>query len=275
MDFRQFLRRLTGELTLLECARVFDARVMEIPGHRKGNTMNQLVAMGDSATINPSQADNTIRALILDDDSFDRKRIGRMVKGLGGNLVVDDADSLLRLRNRLDEHEYDLILIDYRLPVGDGLEALAMIKAHSINSDVATVMVAGDAKVDVAVSALKSGCDDFVTKNALSVEALRDVVFNALKRAQDKQGQSLGVDLKSATIDILNGISDACFDEMRPTLARMLRQIRFLKGSASSEDENHGQVLREIEASCMNLWSFLREMDEYRASWDRDNQPIQ
>ena len=66
----------------------------------------------------------TIRTLVLDDSNFDRKRILRLGDRIDLPLVFEEASSVQGLKHCLDRQIYDLFLIDYSMPEGDGLNAL-------------------------------------------------------------------------------------------------------------------------------------------------------
>lgn len=223
-----------------------------------------------SAEVSPDSGldlSETVSVLIVDDNHVDRQRLRRLTDTLNLPVSIEDTASLAGLKTKLDERSYDLVFIDYRLPEGDGLDALDMIKLHPANKGVATIMVAGDAQAAIAVSALKSGCDDYVAKDALDPEALHHAVYNALHNAAVKQSNALGVDLHKTTYEVLQGVSDTCFNEMRPILARMLRQIRFVGRGDALPNGERAQMLNELEGSCVRLWDFFQEMDNYKAKW--------
>src|SRR5262245_29253755 len=97
-------------------------------------------------------------------------------------LVVDD-EPLIRfsLRDRLSEEGYrvleagtvaeaiaagaespDLVLLDYRLPDGDGIEVLKKFKER--DPDVLVILLTALANVDLAVEAMKQGAYHYANK---------------------------------------------------------------------------------------------------------------
>ncbi len=223
-----------------------------------------------TAEIIPEQGldfSDTVTVLIIDDNHVDRRRLRRLMDTTNLPVSIDDTPSLAGLGEKLDGRSYDLVFIDYRLPEGNGLDALDMIKRHPAQQGVATIMVAGDAQAAVAVSALKSGCDDYVAKYALSREALHHSVYNALHSAAIRQSALLDIDLRQTGFEARKGASGMCFEEMRPILARMLRQIRFVGRGQALSDAAKAQMLSELEGSCVRLWEFFRKTDEGQPRW--------
>ncbi|TMM55455.1 response regulator [Sulfitobacter sabulilitoris] len=124
-----------------------------------------------------------IRALLLDDSKFDRDRIRRLSRKTDLALDLDEVSCLADMEQAVEKENYDLILIDYRLPEGDGLSALSKIQNTARNKTAGTIMITGDGNVDTAVAALKNGCHDYLTKDGMTVDLLRSAMLNAMERS--------------------------------------------------------------------------------------------
>ena len=166
------------------------------------------------------EPEEVLQILIVDDDAIDRKKLRRLSQSLDLSVELSETDTLAGLKLKLDMQRFDLILIDYRLGAGDGLDALSMIKGHPKNFAAATVMVSGEGDLDVAITALKAGCHDFIPKNALDVSVLRNALYDILDKTGDAALNSDGEDVDRITNAILAEISDTCFENMRPILTR-------------------------------------------------------
>ncbi|MEM6620371.1 MAG: response regulator [Pseudomonadota bacterium] len=126
-----------------------------------------------------------VQALILDDSNFDRKRLRRIARQTGVPIEFTDAASLIAFAKFLDERTYQLVFIDYRLPEGDGLEALRLLEEHPVNRDAHAIMVAGDLDADVVAQAFKKGCADYVAKQKMDTRTLRHSILAALAGTND------------------------------------------------------------------------------------------
>ena len=78
-----------------------------------------------------------------------------------GYKVFEFADAVAAL-TLLKEHEVDIIISDIKMPRMDGLDFLKKVK--EINPDIYVVMMTAFATVETAVTAIKSGAYDFLTK---------------------------------------------------------------------------------------------------------------
>jgi two-component system response regulator PilR (NtrC family) len=115
-------------------------------------------------------------ALIVDDEpdiiellEITLNRMGVETRSAG---TVDQAKKLLQ------ERAFDICLTDLRLPDGNGLEVVEIIQTSSAPFPVAVITAHGN--MDTAITAMKKGAFDFVSK-PVDLVALRQLVRNALK----------------------------------------------------------------------------------------------
>lgn len=128
-----------------------------------------------------------IKTLLLDDSTFDRARIRRMSQNTKLMLALTEVSSIAEMKEVVAREEFDLILIDYRLPQGDGLEVLAHIQASDLNKDVATIVITGNGDMETAVTAMRNGCHNFLTKEAMTSEQLRFAMIGAMETAAEQR----------------------------------------------------------------------------------------
>ena len=109
--------------------------------------------------------------LIVDDEDDIRELLELSLLRLG--LASDGAASLAEARRLLGEKRYRLCLTDMRLPDGDGLELVRYISDNVRDLPVAVITAFGS--MDNAVTALKAGAFDYLSK-PVSIEQLRALV---------------------------------------------------------------------------------------------------
>lgn len=163
-----------------------------------------------------------IRALLLDDSSFDRARIRRMSQRTNLLLQIDEVGSIAELEEAVRSNAYDLIMIDYRLPQGDGLLVLELIKKTPLNKDAATIMITGEGDMETAVTAMRNGCHDFLTKDLMTAEQLRFAMVNAMETAQEHR--ELVARSAQQTEVIRQGLTAALMDdEVKGTVVALFK----------------------------------------------------
>ncbi len=120
------------------------------------------------------------RALVVDDEPDLRELLDLTLTRMGVEVVT--AEDLSDARRKLGAGEFDFCLTDMRLPDGNGLSLVKEINRDRPNLPVAMITAYG--KVEDAVTALKYGAFDFVSK-PVDLEALRNLVRTAIKLRQD------------------------------------------------------------------------------------------
>jgi two-component system, repressor protein LuxO len=94
------------------------------------------------------------------------------------------ADSLAKAREFYQKHTPDLILLDLKLPDGDGLDLLHAW--HAEGSDASVVVITAHSSVDVAIDAMRFGAVDFIEK-PFDAKRLLVTVKNTLQQRSLKE----------------------------------------------------------------------------------------
>jgi DNA-binding NtrC family response regulator len=121
--------------------------------------------------------------LIVDDEPSVRDSLNRWFRDDGFEVgVAEGANDAL---TRLAERKWDLALLDIRMRGTDGIELQRRI--HEIDPELIVIMMTGYASVDTAVTALKNGAYDYITK-PLDPDDVAHLVQNALahRRSQEE-----------------------------------------------------------------------------------------
>jgi DNA-binding NtrC family response regulator len=114
--------------------------------------------------------------LIIDDDANTLASVARAFRLAGHEATV--CDSAPRALELIKSQRFDLIFSDVVMPGKDGLALLEEIKAAGVATPV--VMVSGQANIEMAVRATRSGAVDFLEK-PLSTDKLLLTVSNVLR----------------------------------------------------------------------------------------------
>ncbi len=120
---------------------------------------------------------NQATILVIEDDPTFRSLLVTILEDEGYGIVEeeDGKQALQALRRR----SFDLVLSDLRLPGMDGLELFRSAKAEGIAPPF--VLLTAFGTVEEAVSALKEGVTDFLTKPLKEPDALRTLVRRTLE----------------------------------------------------------------------------------------------
>ena len=134
-----------------------------------------------------------IKLLIADDHQVVRHGL-KLALNLEANMqVLADASNGAELLYMLEEHDPDVVLLDWKMPRMDGLETARKIKAK--NQAIKTLLLTGAPVEDSALDALDDGVDGFVHKN-ISPAALSHAI-----REVANGRRFLGPEISQALID--------------------------------------------------------------------------
>ncbi|MDQ2180680.1 sigma-54 dependent transcriptional regulator [Marinifilum sp. D714] len=145
------------------------------------------------------------RILIIDDDATICLMLQGLLKrkGFDADTVFSAGEAIKKLENET----FDLVLSDFRLPDFDGLELLQKIKA--MHPSVPVIIMTSYADIRTAVSAIKMGAFEYVTK-PLNPDEILLLINSALEKAQEKQDAPKKKEKKKKpAIDFVRGESSS------------------------------------------------------------------
>jgi two-component system, NtrC family, response regulator AtoC len=123
---------------------------------------------------------NEVNVLIVDDEEELRKSVASIL----GNTMpeylfrISEAGTGKEALERMHRREFDLVLMDVRMPEMDGLSALSRIKEHDPRTFV--VLMTAHSNLQDAVQAIKFGAYDYVEK-PVQPEKLIQIVKKAIE----------------------------------------------------------------------------------------------
>ena len=122
------------------------------------------------------------KLLIVDDELSVRDSLAKWFQEEGYQVgAAEDGNDAL---TRLAEGRWDAALVDIKMPGIDGIELQR--RMHEIDPELTVIMMTGYASVETAVSALKNGAYDYVTK-PLDPDEIAHLVKNAIAHKRSEQ----------------------------------------------------------------------------------------
>ena len=124
-----------------------------------------------------------LRILSLEDDPHTAELIQATLTAEGFSCDLVRVETREGFAAALNQGRFAVILADHTLPSFNGLEALAMARAHC--PDTPFIFVSGTLGEEIAIESLKQGATDYVMKQRLSrlVPAVRRALEEVAKRA--------------------------------------------------------------------------------------------
>lgn len=162
-------------------------------------TMNAMSAGND--VFRPAGAGR--RILVVDDEEFIRALVRERLEIAGYS--VDEACNGKDALSKLADSPFTVLLTDIRMPEMDGITFLR--EATKVYPEIAGIVMSAHAELDTAVSALKIGACDYITKpfnfDVLLITIENAIRKKALERELKDYQENLEIKVKEQT-DLIN-----------------------------------------------------------------------
>jgi DNA-binding NtrC family response regulator len=125
------------------------------------------------------------KILLVDDEDRFRTNLKKMLAAQGFDVTARASGP--EALDELARQPYDVILLDVRMPVMDGLETLAAIKKNHPDSEV--IILTGHASVDAAAEIIRLGAAEFLLKPSPLEEIIAKIetTYDRKLARQEKQ----------------------------------------------------------------------------------------
>lgn len=119
-----------------------------------------------------------LRFLVVDDNAHMRHIVRALLHGFGARDVFEAENGAAAL-DEFNHHAPDIIILDWVMPIFDGLEFTQMIRQPEANANpyVPIIMLSGHAEKKRVIAARDAGITEFLTK-PISANALYERILN-------------------------------------------------------------------------------------------------
>ena len=191
--------------------------------------------------------------LIIDDSESVRQAMTNVLSKR--DYTISSVSSGSEGLSYIEQHQCDLILLDYSLPDIDGLDLLQNVtKRHA---EIPIIMVTGTGSERLAVNALKSGASDYLVKSSDFISKIPHIVRDNLDK----------YDMKRRNRNLENQLRDSY-----KQLKQLNRELEEKVSTRTEELERAYQLSNELMAkavdSNMQLAELYTEVDESRRKLD-------
>ncbi|MCF6263355.1 MAG: response regulator, partial [Xanthomonadales bacterium] len=184
------------------------------------------------------------RILVIDDEPDILTLLDMTLSRMG--LAVTTAEDLTVAREKLEQQTFDFCLTDMKLPDGNGLDLVKEIS--KLYPDLPVAVLTAHGSIEDAVTALKLGAFDFVSK-PVNIKDLRRLVEVALKLhppGSQKQQESIS----SAHAQKLKGLigKSPAMDKVRRLTIKLARSQApiFISGDSGTGKELVAHFIHQL-----------------------------
>jgi two-component system chemotaxis response regulator CheY len=116
-----------------------------------------------------------VRALIVDDSKTMRRIVSKVVKENGFEIIVEaenGEEAMTRLRDAGADAPVQLALVDWNMPVMDGLSFVKAARAEGF-AELPIIMITTEGSMEYVTRAIEAGANEYLMK-PFTKESLRD-----------------------------------------------------------------------------------------------------
>ena len=119
-----------------------------------------------------------MKILFVEDDVVNRRVLKAMLERSGDTL--DEAENALRGLDMIEHGDYDLILMDLRMPGMDGMTAIRKIRERGdAKANLPIIVVTADTAPDIRANCMAGGADELIMK-PVAMAKLFDVIAKTM-----------------------------------------------------------------------------------------------
>jgi CheY-like chemotaxis protein len=127
-----------------------------------------------------------MNVLFIEDDPMNRRVVKDMLDVAGAHLT--EADSAEAGLSMIDGRDFDIVLVDLRMPGMDGFEAIKHIRGRGDpKASLPIIVVTADTAVDLRERCLAAGADEVLFK-PVAMDSLFDAIGRQLARGAEDGG---------------------------------------------------------------------------------------
>lgn len=169
------------------------------------------------------EQNKVMNILVADDDRFVVEYLSMMIRDLGHKLhVVGNGQQVLAFLDR--NPDMDVVIVDWAMPVMDGLETVKRMKSTPGLRNIPIIMITGSDKVAGIERGLEAGVFYYLTK-PVKKTVLQSVIASAGRAAQQNKILASELGRHRASFDLI----DSCRFKFR-TLAEAENLAVFMAG---------------------------------------------
>lgn len=222
----------------------------------------------------------TTAVLVVDDDPFIRATTRTVLNSCGFEVLQagNGQEGLDLFRT----HAPDLLIVDLKMPVMNGLDLLSRLS--DVIERTPVLVISGEGGLDEAVKALRLGAWDYLVKPIVSPEVLLHAVDKALERAaliRENEDYRLGLErqvqqrtlelqqanlelehqfLKQQKLGIIGTIAGGMAHDFNNILASVVFSTELIRGAVDAGDAPDQEDLDRILRVCQRGTSLIRSV---------------
>ncbi|MCK4820852.1 response regulator, partial [bacterium] len=127
-----------------------------------------------------------INVLLVEDDLSTSEFVKQVLCDCSKTVrfTAESAEDLSRAVELLNSKDFDIVLLDIKLPDSTGVDAVKQV--HTLNPYIPVVLITELADEEIGLRAIKNGADDYLVKGKIFKDVLGRSIRYAIERKKER-----------------------------------------------------------------------------------------
>lgn len=189
----------------------------------------------------------SVRLLHVEDDPIQHKLVAYSLRGVANHeFQITKAGSEDEAIKTFAREGADLVILDYYLAEGNGLQVLRHIR--QLDPLVPVIALSGQALPETAMELVQAGADDFISKRDLTAKGLATSVEAALRRSEQVK-QRVSPEVLERTHLLEDCFAAMCAELLGGTCQALVAQLDAFEAEARKCQLSSDQLRRLFETA--------------------------
>ena len=212
-----------------------------------------------------------MKVLVVDDNATSREILHEILKSFSFEVTLASSgkEGLAELENAAEDNPIEVVIIDYKMPGMDGIEASKRIKKHPRLSKIpAIIMVTNYGREEIMQKAEDAGLDGFLIK-PVSPSVLFDAIMQAIGKDMPKRSHAAKKKaLKTEALQHIRGARVLLVEdnEINQQVAREILVGGGIKVSLADDGQEAVDAVKKNEYEAVLMDVQMPVMDGYEAT---------
>lgn len=119
-----------------------------------------------------------VSIFVVDDVNSVRQQVTELLREQGFQKITQLANGE-EAKSRLEAEPCNLVLCDWHMGLGDGIDLLKFVRAHTRLKDLPFLLLTGEGTKEHVIQGIQSGVDDYLLK-PLTAQQIQAKIFGVL-----------------------------------------------------------------------------------------------
>ncbi len=194
--------------------------------------------------------------LIVDDNDVNRKLLTDLIQTMG--YVSEIAENGLHALSKMENQDFDLVLLDICMPEMDGYQVLEYMKKGPRLCSIPVIMISALDEMDSVIRCIEGGADDYMVK-PFNHTVLRARIAACLekKNMRDREIRYQN-QIENFNLDLQNRVSKQVFEITASQRATIFAMAKLAESRDPETGEHLIRIREYVKVICQQLRSHLK-----------------